>query len=153
MRDPRITQLADGLINYSVKLQPGEKVLIENFGVEESLVEALVEKAYEAGGHPFVLLKESRILRKLYTGASREQLELMADIERDVVIIGISVDKGGDAAAKVKEFVQQHGMTYPVAVEPFEPLQWPVADFALVESITDRSGSLYTPLAAWRLLG
>lgn len=82
MRDPRITQLANGLINYSVKLQPGEKVLIENFGVEESLVEALVEKAYEAGGHPFVLLKESRILRKLYTGASREQLELMADIER-----------------------------------------------------------------------
>ncbi len=50
MRDPRITQLADGLINYSVKLKPGERVLIENFGVEESLVEALVEKAYEAGG-------------------------------------------------------------------------------------------------------
>jgi len=44
-------------------------------------------------------------------------------------------------------------VTHPVAIEPFEPLHWPVADFALVESITDRSGSLYTPLAAWRLLG
>ncbi len=50
MRDPRITQLADGLINYSVELKRGERVLIENFGVEEALVEALVEKAYEAGG-------------------------------------------------------------------------------------------------------
>jgi 2'-5' RNA ligase len=41
----------------------------------------------------------------------------------------------------------------PVAVVPFQPLPWPVADFALVESITDRSGSVYTPLAKWPLLG
>jgi len=41
----------------------------------------------------------------------------------------------------------------PVAVVPFQPLSWPVADFALVESITDRSGSVYTPLATWPLLG
>lgn len=41
----------------------------------------------------------------------------------------------------------------PVAVVPFEPLRWPVSDFALVESVTDRSGSVYTPLATWPLLG
>jgi 2'-5' RNA ligase len=41
----------------------------------------------------------------------------------------------------------------PVAAVPFQPLLWPVADFALVESITDRSGSVYTPLATWPLLG
>lgn len=39
----------------------------------------------------------------------------------------------------------------PVAPVPFEPLRWPVTDFALVESITDRSGSLYKPLATWPL--
>jgi 2'-5' RNA ligase len=38
-----------------------------------------------------------------------------------------------------------------VPTAPFEPLGWPVAEFALVESITDRSGSIYTPLASWPL--
>jgi 2'-5' RNA ligase len=40
---------------------------------------------------------------------------------------------------------------HPVSPVQFEPLTWPVADFALVESITDRSGSVYTPLATWIL--
>lgn len=29
MLDPRITKLADVLVNYSVKAQPGENILIE----------------------------------------------------------------------------------------------------------------------------
>jgi aminopeptidase len=82
MRDPRLTQLATNLINYAVALEPGEPVLIENFGIERELVEALVEAAYAAGGHPFVLLKDNRSLRKLYRNASEEQIQLMADIER-----------------------------------------------------------------------
>jgi len=40
---------------------------------------------------------------------------------------------------------------HPVSPVTFEPLQWPVADFALVESVTDRAGSVYTPLARWPL--
>ncbi|EHL2577177.1 phosphoadenosine phosphosulfate reductase, partial [Listeria monocytogenes] len=35
MRDARIEKLAHNLINYSVKLGAGEKVLIENFGVQK----------------------------------------------------------------------------------------------------------------------
>jgi 2'-5' RNA ligase len=42
-------------------------------------------------------------------------------------------------------------VTNPVSPVAFEPLRWPAADFALVESITDRSGSVYTPLATWIL--
>jgi len=40
---------------------------------------------------------------------------------------------------------------HPVTLGAFEPLRWPVQDFALVESITDRAGSVYTPLARWNL--
>jgi 2'-5' RNA ligase len=40
---------------------------------------------------------------------------------------------------------------HPVAPVAFEPLHWPVVDFALVESITDRAGSVYMPLATWNL--
>ncbi|WP_066172984.1 aminopeptidase [Bacillus marinisedimentorum] len=81
MKDPRINKLAGSLIEYSIKLQPGEKVLIENTGIEKELVNAIVQKAYEAGGHPFVLLKENSITRTLLNGASKEQLDMIADFE------------------------------------------------------------------------
>lgn len=34
---------------------------------------------------------------------------------------------------------------------PAGAFRWPAADFVLVESITERSGSVYRPLAAWPL--
>jgi cytochrome c biogenesis protein CcmG, thiol:disulfide interchange protein DsbE len=36
---------------------------------------------------------------------------------RGVVIIGISVDKGSDAGAKVREFARQHGITYLLLID------------------------------------
>lgn len=43
-------------------------------------------------------------------------------------------------------------VSQPVATPSFEPLAWPVTGFALVDSITDRAGSVYTPLATWPLV-
>jgi len=85
MKDSRIELLAKNLINYSVKLQPGEKVLIENFGLQRELVTALVKEAYAAGGHPFVLLKDQQVDRALLLGAREEQFNLMADFEANVM--------------------------------------------------------------------
>ncbi|UCZ52316.1 aminopeptidase [Bacillus shivajii] len=85
MRDPRIQTLAKNLINYSVDLQKGEKILIENFGVQKELVNALVESAYEAGGIPFVSLKEHEVNRTLLMGASEEQQQLTAQFEANVM--------------------------------------------------------------------
>ena len=39
MQDPRLNQLAKNLVNYSVNLQKGEKILIEAKGVDYMLVE------------------------------------------------------------------------------------------------------------------
>ncbi len=44
MHDPRVRILAKNLINQSVRLKPGEKILIENIGLELPLVTALVEE-------------------------------------------------------------------------------------------------------------
>lgn len=85
MKDPRIEKLAHNLINYSVRLQKGEKVLIENFGLQRELVTALVKAAYEAGGYPFVLLKDHQVDRSLLLGANEEQFDLMADFEANVM--------------------------------------------------------------------
>jgi len=83
MRDPRYTQMAHNLINYSVELQPGEKVLIEVFGPELPLTRELIRAAYAAGGQPFVLLREHKIMRELINGMTEEQAELLGKLDRD----------------------------------------------------------------------
>lgn len=85
MKDARIEKLAKNLINYSVRLQKGEKVLIENFGLQRELVTALVKEAYAAGGYPFVLLKDHQVDRALLLGAQEEQYNMMADFEANVM--------------------------------------------------------------------
>lgn len=85
MKDPRIGQLAKNLITYSCELQPGEKVLIENFGLQRELVTSLVEEAYKAGAWPFVLLKDHRVDRSLLMGAQEGQYDLMAQFEANVM--------------------------------------------------------------------
>ena len=85
MKDPRIDVLAHNLINYSLKLQQGEKVLIENFGLQRDLVKALVREAYNAGAYPFVSLKDHQINRELLLGAQEEQFEMMATFEANVM--------------------------------------------------------------------
>lgn len=85
MKDPRIQKLAASLINYSIRLQPGEKVLIENFGLQRELVTALVEEAYKAGGSPFVLLKDHQVDRALLMGANEDQFDMIAEFEANVM--------------------------------------------------------------------
>ncbi|MGM0843897.1 MAG: aminopeptidase [Bacillota bacterium] len=85
MKDPRIEKLARNLIQYSVQLQKGEKVLIENFGLQRELVTALVKEAYAAGGYPFVSLKDHAVDRSLLMGAHEEQYEMMAEFEAGVM--------------------------------------------------------------------
>ncbi|WP_282155187.1 aminopeptidase [Cytobacillus gottheilii] len=85
MRDSRIDQLAKNLINYSVRLQKGEKILIENFGLQKELVTALVREAYAAGGQPFVSLKDHQVDRALLLGAQEEQFKLTAEFEANVM--------------------------------------------------------------------
>ncbi|QQE74922.1 aminopeptidase [Brevibacillus composti] len=81
MADPRINELASRLIRYSLNLQKGEKVLIENTGIQVPLVRALVREAFAVGALPLVTLKDQEIMRALMQGTSQEHMELMAKHE------------------------------------------------------------------------
>jgi aminopeptidase len=81
MIDPRLDQLAKNLINYSVELKPGERILIENVGMETEFVKLLVKYSYMAGGLPFVTLKNPQIQRTLLSACTEEQLDDMASFE------------------------------------------------------------------------
>lgn len=81
MRDPRIEQLAKNLINYSVELKPGEKILIENIGNEVPLAKALIREAYKAGGTPYLTVKNPELQRVLLTECTEEQIKETAAFE------------------------------------------------------------------------
>ncbi len=81
MKDPRITKLANLLINHSVRAQKGEKVLIHCTNEASDLVCSLVEETYKTGAIPFVRLENKKVERSLLMGTNPEQLEIRKQIE------------------------------------------------------------------------
>jgi aminopeptidase len=82
MTDPRIAKLADLLINYSVALKPGEKVLLEAIDVPHAFTKAVVAAAAKAGGSALVLLKSNEVNRALMLNGTEDGWKLAADVER-----------------------------------------------------------------------
>lgn len=82
MSDPRITKLAETLIDHSCRLKAGETVLIEAFDLPEpALVCRLVEIAAERGAHPVVTWKSNAILRSLYRTGTEAGMKLIGELE------------------------------------------------------------------------
>ncbi|WP_138751710.1 aminopeptidase [Paenibacillus sinopodophylli] len=81
MFDARLSKLADVLVNYSTKVQPGENVLIEAFNLDNVLVKELVKQVHEAGGNPFVNVRDQQITRELLLNATEEQMQTWADFD------------------------------------------------------------------------
>ncbi|MBQ6922032.1 MAG: aminopeptidase, partial [Clostridia bacterium] len=78
MQDERVNILAKNLINYSCALKKGEKVLIEAYGVDYMLVNALIKEAYKVGAYPFVEMFDNRVTRELLLGETEERAKLCA---------------------------------------------------------------------------
>jgi aminopeptidase len=101
--DSRVEKLAKNLVNYSCRVQPGEKVLIEAIGDStKDLAKALTKEVYAAGGLPFVTLKDQSVLRALIKDTNPEQMSAMAKYELERMkemdaYIGI---RGSDNAAE-----------------------------------------------------
>ncbi len=105
MKDSRFAQLAHHLINYSVRLQPGEKVLIENIGNEVMLTRELIRAAYKAGGLPFMAIRNNELLRVLLENADPAQIKQEAAWEQERMsamqaYIGI---RGGDNVSELAD--------------------------------------------------
>lgn len=76
--DERLAKLSHLLVNYSTKIQPGERCLIDHSGASPlPLVRQLVRDVYAAGGIPFVTSREDSVTREILLGAKEDQLALM----------------------------------------------------------------------------
>lgn len=76
MKDPRLETLAANLLDYSLELEAGQKVLIEADADALQLVIALLEAAYEREAKPFADISDARISRAWLLGAKRDQMDL-----------------------------------------------------------------------------
>ena len=81
MRDPRLAKLAENLVGYSIEVQPGDHVLIEMIGSEQELLKCLIEQVAARGGRPFVETTDRSVLRTQLMHATREQIELWAELD------------------------------------------------------------------------
>jgi len=75
MPDPRIEKLADVLVNYSVAVQPGDRVMVQGGTVAEPLLKAVYAKVLQAGGHPLMLAALPGTDELFFRYASDEQLQ------------------------------------------------------------------------------
>lgn len=84
--DPRNTTLAKQLVEYSVKLQPGEKIYLEIKGLHAlELGKALVRAATEAGGVPFWYYNDEELGRQFIKHANQEQFQAWGRFHRPIM--------------------------------------------------------------------
>jgi len=81
MQDPRYDKLAKLLVNYSTKLQPGDKVLLDMFEVPAEMTVALLRAVRAAKALPFVQVHQGRVSREIALGATDEQFAIIAEHE------------------------------------------------------------------------
>ncbi|MDP2919010.1 MAG: aminopeptidase [Dehalococcoidia bacterium] len=75
MADIRIEKLADLLVNYSVSVKQGDRVMIQGDTAGEPLLKAVYAKVLQAGGHPLQMTTLSGSDELLFRYASEEQLK------------------------------------------------------------------------------
>lgn len=80
--DPRNHTLARQLLDHSLRVKPGERVLIDVSGTDtHPLAEALIDAAYERGAQPFLMLSEPRLTRALLRQGDKAQMDKRAQWE------------------------------------------------------------------------
>ncbi|RLD05713.1 MAG: aminopeptidase [Chloroflexota bacterium] len=85
MIDSRIKKLADLLVNYSVRIQPKEWVMIQGNFIAEPLISEVYRAVLEAGGNPIVQMGSNALNKNRYQYSSDEQLKWVSPVEKMLV--------------------------------------------------------------------
>jgi aminopeptidase len=99
--DPRVEKLADLLVNYSVAVRAGDRVLIEGTSLAEPLLKAVYVKVLQTGGHPLMNAAPPGMEELLFRHGSDQQLQYVhqpTKLIMDTYDVRISI--GGDENTK-----------------------------------------------------
>jgi aminopeptidase len=78
VKDPRVDALAQILVRYSTKVQPGDQTVIQSTTTAEPLIQAIYEEVLRAGGHPVFNVSPEGAQAAFYELASDDQLDFVA---------------------------------------------------------------------------
>ncbi len=81
MTDPRIENLAKILVNYSVKVKPGDWVLVNANSVAQPLTVEVVRHILRGGGYPTIVTDNDETQEVYLSESSDDQLKYIAPIE------------------------------------------------------------------------
>ena len=84
MTDPRVENLAKILVNYSVKVKPGDWVLVHGHVLAMSLVEAVLRHVIQAGGNPTILLDNEAISEIILRESNDKQLAWISPLDNQL---------------------------------------------------------------------
>jgi aminopeptidase len=121
MTDSRIETLARNLLGYSLKLQPGEKVLFEGEVGCEPLVRGLIAEAYRLGAVPYFELTDPLLRRAWLLGATREQMDLKiaGDVRRMESMDARLYILAGSNAAEMADVPSDIMQAWALARQPY----------------------------------
>ncbi len=85
MLDPRVSKMADVLVNYCLELKPGDTFLMAGTSLAAPLIRETYRAAFRAGAHPVVRVSLPGLDEILYAEASAEQLQFVPRITREEV--------------------------------------------------------------------
>ncbi len=77
MADQRIEKLAQLLVDYSVRVRPGDRVVINSSSPAEPLLKAIYARVLMAGGHPYMMVSLPDLDEIFFRYASEEQLKFV----------------------------------------------------------------------------
>ena len=75
MADPRIEKLSQTLVDYSVAVRNGDRVLIRGSALAEPLLREIYIRVLQAGGHPLMMISLPDTEEVFFRYASDEQLQ------------------------------------------------------------------------------
>ena len=123
MKDSRIKKLAKNLLQNSIKLKKGEKILIELIGIDTVPIgKELIEQAKSIGAIPLFNIIEKKILRQMLMNCTEEQIKAYAncDLERMKFVdayIGIRADNNtAELSGVPKESIELYNKYYQLPV-------------------------------------
>lgn len=74
MKDARMNVLAQTIVRYSIKVKPGDNVLIEMYGSERELLRCIIDEVHAAGGRPYADIIDHTVLASVLKGATKEHI-------------------------------------------------------------------------------
>lgn len=147
-----MNKLADVIVGYSTKVQPGDRALIDSYDAPPEMAALLVDRIAEAGGVPFAQTHSAQVLRKVYAHAREDQMQLLAarDLEfmKQIQVYialrgGYNINETSDVPEERMRVVQQHWqkpvVDYRVEHTRWVVLRWPTPSMAQLAQMSTQA--------------